>query len=141
MLREARFGPQLKCEWNQVKRGGRSRRSYGTVNTPDARQLCSSLVEKGAPVAAAWARVAEKRSSTTDRRINLACVTRLAGRRGPRPIGRFDETDPNIKNSTVTTSFKPAKTETGLVVQVPPFIETGERIKVNTDDGAYIERA
>jgi elongation factor P len=51
------------------------------------------------------------------------------------------ETDPNIKNSTVTTSFKPAKTETGLVVQVPPFIETGERIKVNTDDGAYIERA
>ena len=51
------------------------------------------------------------------------------------------ETDPNIKNSTVTTSFKPAKTETGLVVQVPPFIETGEKIKVNTDDGAYIERA
>jgi elongation factor P len=51
------------------------------------------------------------------------------------------ETDPNIKNSTVTTSFKPAKTDTGLIVQVPPFIETGEKIKVNTDDGAYIERA
>jgi elongation factor P len=51
------------------------------------------------------------------------------------------ETDPNIKNSTVTTSFKPAKTDTGLIVQVPPFIETGEQIKVNTDDGAYIERA
>src|SRR5215831_16893764 len=50
------------------------------------------------------------------------------------------ETDPNIKNATATTSFKPAKTETGLVVQVPPFIEAGERIKVNTDDGAYIER-
>jgi elongation factor P len=51
------------------------------------------------------------------------------------------ETDPNIKGATVTTSFKPAKTETGLVVQVPPFIEVGERIKVNTDDGSYVERA
>ena len=51
------------------------------------------------------------------------------------------QTDPNIRNSTVTTSFKPATTDTGLVVQVPPFIETGEKIKVNTDDGAYIERA
>ena len=48
---------------------------------------------------------------------------------------------PDIKNSTATTSFKPATTDTGLVVQVPPFIETGEKIKVNTDDGAYIERA
>jgi elongation factor P len=51
------------------------------------------------------------------------------------------ETDPEIKNATVTTSFKPAKTETGLMVQVPPFIGTGEKIKINTDDGAYIERA
>jgi elongation factor P len=51
------------------------------------------------------------------------------------------ETDPNIKNATVTTSFKPAKTETGLIVQVPPFVSTGEKIKVNTNDGAYIERA
>jgi elongation factor P len=51
------------------------------------------------------------------------------------------ETDPEIKNATVTTSFKPAKTETGLVVQVPPFVSTGEKIKVNTGDGAYIERA
>jgi elongation factor P len=51
------------------------------------------------------------------------------------------ETDPEIRNATVTTSFKPATTETGLVVQVPPFISTGEKIKINTDDGAYIERA
>jgi elongation factor P len=50
------------------------------------------------------------------------------------------ETDPNIRNATVTTSFKPAKTETGLIVQVPPFVNSGEKIKVNTDDGAYIER-
>lgn len=51
------------------------------------------------------------------------------------------ETDPNIRNSTVTTSFKPAKMETGITVMVPPFIETGEKIKVNTNDGSYIERA
>ncbi|MCX7893913.1 MAG: elongation factor P [Burkholderiales bacterium] len=51
------------------------------------------------------------------------------------------DTEPGIKNATVTTSFKPAKTETGLVVQVPPFVNTGEKIKVNTDDGSYMERA
>ncbi|MDQ5920635.1 MAG: elongation factor [Pseudomonadota bacterium] len=51
------------------------------------------------------------------------------------------ETDPNIKGSTVTTSFKPAILETGLQIQVPPFIEKGEKIKVNTDTGEYVERA
>jgi len=58
----------------------------------------------------------------------------------PSVVLTVTETDPNIKNSTVTTSFKPATTETGLVVQVPPFVNSGERIKVNTTDGAYIER-
>ena len=51
------------------------------------------------------------------------------------------DTEPGIKNATVTTSFKPATTETGLVVQVPPFVNSGEKIKVNTNDGSYIERA
>jgi elongation factor P len=51
------------------------------------------------------------------------------------------ETDPNIKNATATTSFKPARLETGITVQVPPFIEAGEKIKVNTDEGVYMERA
>jgi len=50
------------------------------------------------------------------------------------------ETDPNIRDATVTTSFKPAKTETGLIVQVPPFVNSGEKIKVNTMTAAYIER-
>jgi elongation factor P len=50
------------------------------------------------------------------------------------------DVEPGIKNATATTSFKQAKTETGLVVQVPPFVNNGEKIKVNTDDGAYIER-
>jgi len=51
------------------------------------------------------------------------------------------DTEPGIKNATVTTSFKPATLETGLVVQVPPFVNSGEKIKVNTDDGSYMERA
>jgi elongation factor P len=36
---------------------------------------------------------------------------------------------------------KPAKLETGLVVQVPPFITEGEKIRVNTADASYQERA
>lgn len=51
------------------------------------------------------------------------------------------EADPNIKGATVTTSFKVAIVETGLQVQVPPFVEKGEKIKVNTDTGEYVERA
>lgn len=51
------------------------------------------------------------------------------------------ETEPGIKNATATTSFKPAKTETGITVQVPPFVNAGERIKVSTNDGSYLERA
>ena len=51
------------------------------------------------------------------------------------------ETEPGIKGATVSNVTKPAKTETGLVVQVPPFITEGEKIRVSTADGAYLERA
>ena len=51
------------------------------------------------------------------------------------------ETEPGIKGATVTNVTKPAKTDTGLVVQVPPFIKEGEKIKVNTADGSYSGRA
>ena len=51
------------------------------------------------------------------------------------------ETEPAIKGATVTNVTKPAKTETGLVVQVPPFIKEGEKIKVSTTDGSYRSRA
>ena len=51
------------------------------------------------------------------------------------------ETEPNLKGATATGSFKPAKVETGLSVMVPQFIVEGEKIKVNTDTGEYIERA
>jgi elongation factor P len=51
------------------------------------------------------------------------------------------ETEPAIKGATVTNVTKPAKLETGLVVQVPPFIKEGEKIRVNTADGSYQSRS
>ncbi len=51
------------------------------------------------------------------------------------------ETEPGLKSSTVSNVTKPAKMETGLVVQVPAFINEGQRIKVNTSEGTYLERA
>jgi elongation factor P len=50
------------------------------------------------------------------------------------------ETDPGIKGDTVSAATKPAKTTTGLVVQVPLFINRGERIKVDTRTGEYLGR-
>jgi elongation factor P len=49
-------------------------------------------------------------------------------------------TDPGVKGDTRTGAMKPATLETGLVVSVPLFVEEGERIKVDTRTGAYIER-
>lgn len=51
------------------------------------------------------------------------------------------ETAPGIKGATASAQRKPAKLETGLVVQVPPFIEEGESVRVSTVDGSYLERA
>jgi elongation factor P len=51
------------------------------------------------------------------------------------------ETDPNLKGATVSSSYKPAKLETGLTIQIPPFIEVGEVIRVDTSSGRYLERA
>src|SRR6202161_1166730 len=51
------------------------------------------------------------------------------------------ETEPGLKGATVSNVTKPAKMETGLVVQVPPFISEGERVPLNTSEGTYQERA
>ena len=51
------------------------------------------------------------------------------------------ETEPGIKSATASSVTKPAKLETGLVVQVPPFINEGDRIRVDTAEGAYLSRA
>ena len=54
---------------------------------------------------------------------------------------KITETDPALKTATVTSSYKPAVLETGLKIQVPPFIGEGEVIRVDTREGKYIERA
>ncbi|HEY3241082.1 MAG TPA: elongation factor P [Acidimicrobiia bacterium] len=51
------------------------------------------------------------------------------------------QTDPGVQGDRVSGARKPATTETGLVVQVPLFVETGHKIKVDTRSGEYIERA
>src|SRR5260221_6848200 len=51
------------------------------------------------------------------------------------------ETEPGLKGATVSNVTKPAKLETGLVVQVPAFISEGEKIRVSTSGGTYQERA
>jgi elongation factor P len=51
------------------------------------------------------------------------------------------ETEPGIKSATASSVTKPAKTETGLVVQVPPFINEGEKIRIDTAEGTYMSRA
>lgn len=50
------------------------------------------------------------------------------------------ETQPGVKGDTKTNTLKPATVDTGLVVQVPLFVGEGERIKVDTRTGEYIER-
>lgn len=50
------------------------------------------------------------------------------------------ESDPGVKGDTATGATKPAKMETGLVVQVPLFINPGDKIKVSTSTGEYLER-
>ena len=49
-------------------------------------------------------------------------------------------TEPGLKGNTATNTFKPAKTETGADIQVPLFINEGDRIKIDTEKGSYIER-
>ncbi len=51
------------------------------------------------------------------------------------------EADPVVRGQTAASSYKPGKLENGVRVMIPPFIETGTRIVVNTADSTYVERA
>jgi elongation factor P len=52
-----------------------------------------------------------------------------------------EETAPGIKGATASAQVKPARLETGLVVQVPPFVNSGDRVRVSTETGEYLSRA
>jgi elongation factor P len=51
------------------------------------------------------------------------------------------ETEPVTKGQTASSSYKPAKLSNGVRTNVPPFVDTGTRIVVMTEDGSYVERA
>jgi elongation factor P len=59
----------------------------------------------------------------------------------PSVVLEVTSTEPGIKGDTATGATKPAITETGLKVLVPLFVNTGDKIKVSTTDGKYLERA
>ena len=69
---------------------------------------------------------------------------------GSEPVGielpvtvdlKVEDTAPGIKGATASAQVKPARLETGLVVQVPPFVNTGDRVRVSTETGEYLSRA
>jgi elongation factor P len=49
-------------------------------------------------------------------------------------------TEPGLKGATVTNTNKPATLENGVTLQVPPFVESGEKIRVNPTESRYLER-
>ncbi len=51
------------------------------------------------------------------------------------------ETEPVLKGATATSSYKPAKLETGVTIMIPPFIQIGDRVRVDPSEGKYLERA
>jgi len=69
---------------------------------------------------------------------------------GTEPVGielpqtvdlRVEDTAPGIKGATASAQVKPARLETGLVVQVPPFVNNGDMVRVSTETGEYLSRA
>ena len=54
---------------------------------------------------------------------------------------RVEETEPGIRGDTAKAGTKPAKLETGVTIQVPLFVESGELVRVDTRTGSYISRA
>lgn len=54
---------------------------------------------------------------------------------------RVVDTAPPLKGATAQAQLKPARLETGIEILVPPYLETGERVKVDTRDGRFVERA
>jgi elongation factor P len=77
----------------------------------------------------------------TDVQINFYNSRAIGIELPPSVVLEVVDTEPGIKNSTATNSFKPARMETGITVQVPGFINSGMKIKIDTAEGTYMERA
>jgi elongation factor P len=76
--------------------------------------------------------------------VTVRLYEREADRRGKLPDQvtlAITEADPVVKGQTAASSYKPAVLENGIRVLVPPFIETGERMIVDTNELTYLRRA
>ena len=51
------------------------------------------------------------------------------------------ETEPTVQKATASAVMKPAKLETGLTIQVPPFVNIGDKVRVDTSEARYVQRA
>jgi elongation factor P len=67
--------------------------------------------------------------------------TPLSVQMPPTAVFAVVEADPVVRGQTASSSYKPGRLENGRRVMIPPFIEAGTRIVVNTADGSYVERA
>lgn len=73
--------------------------------------------------------------------IDLVEGEPVAAHLPPTVVLEIVEADPVVKGQTASSSYKPARLSNGLKTSVPPFIESGERVVVRTEDASYVERA
>ncbi|MCC8171891.1 MAG: elongation factor P [Parabacteroides sp.] len=81
-----------------------------------------------------------KEGDMVEAMVHAATETILTCEMPPNVVLEVTYTEPGVKGDTATNTLKPATVETGAEVRVPLFINTGEKIKVDTRDGSYIER-
>ena len=81
-----------------------------------------------------------KEGDTIDVQVHAETETILTAELPQNVILQITYTEPGLKGDTATNALKPATVETGAEVRVPLFINEGEKIKINTRDGSYVER-
>ncbi len=81
-----------------------------------------------------------KEGDSVDVQVHADTETILTAELPQNVVLEITYTEPGIKGDTATNSLKPATVETGAEIRVPLFINTGEKVKVDTRTGAYIER-
>jgi elongation factor P len=104
--------------------------AFMNTETYDQVEVNSSVIEDGLPYLKEGERVQLMLIGDEVLGIELPAAVELT----------ITESDPGVKGDTATGATKPAKMETGLVVDVPLFINPGDTIKVSTSTGSYLER-
>lgn len=81
-----------------------------------------------------------KEGDMVEAMVHASTETILTCEMPPNVVLEITYTEPGIKGDTATNTLKPATVETGAEIRVPLFINTGEKVRVDTRDGSYIER-